>query len=217
MADDLKFDFDLEFRGAQFEASEGLQERADGLERSIEQLPRDLRELVLDHLQKVEEQLTQRHSRPYSPGQSRSRKRLRKRSGDLLKSIRESVNVTGTTIDELVGVIGSDLRYAAVQEEGATITKEDGYMTIPLDAALTSQGTKKKASARDWPNTFVKESRKGNLLIFQRRGNGIVPLYLLRKEVTIPPRLGMGQTFFDTRGRFIGPARKRVARRIMNG
>ncbi len=45
--------------------------------------------------------------------------------------------------------------------------------------------------ARDWDNTFVQRSRRGNLLIFQRNGPNITPLYLLKPSVRIQPRLGL--------------------------
>jgi hypothetical protein len=41
----------------------------------------------------------------------------------------------------------------------------------------------------------VQRSRKGNLIIFQRRGKDAVPLYLLKPQVTIKARLGMEKAF----------------------
>jgi hypothetical protein len=40
----------------------------------------------------------------------------------------------------------------------------------------------------------VARSRKGNLLIFLKKGGEIVPLYVLKDQVKIPRRLGMGVT-----------------------
>jgi hypothetical protein len=57
---------------------------------------------------------------------------------------------------------------------------------------MDSRGVPLRKRARDWQNTFVARSRKGNLIIFQKRGRkNIRPLYLLKPEVTIRPRLGM--------------------------
>jgi hypothetical protein len=64
-------------------------------------------------------------------------------------------------------------------------------LTIPLPAALDARGVPRKRSARDWDNTFVQKSRRGNLLIFQRRGREIVPLYALKPEVRVRARLGV--------------------------
>ena len=51
-----------------------------------------------------------------------------------------------------------------------------------------------QSSPRSWPNTFCTTSKAGNLIIFQKRGTSIVPLYVLKTQVTIPPRLGMRKT-----------------------
>jgi hypothetical protein len=59
-----------------------------------------------------------------------------------------------------------------------------------------------KPSARDWPNTFVRRSRRGNLIIFQRRGREIIPLYLLRKTVIINRRLDVYSHMQDEVGHF---------------
>jgi hypothetical protein len=72
--------------------------------------------------------------------------------------------------------------------------KRAKYLTIPLPAALNANGTPKKSSARAWENTFVIRSKAGNLLIVQKNGTQITPLYVLKPEVYIPPRLGLGAT-----------------------
>ncbi len=85
---------------------------------------------------------------------------------------------------------------AAVHERGATIrAKNAQYLTIPLPAALNKNGTPKRPTARSWPNTFVQRSKKGNLLIFQKKGKDIIPLYVLKKSVVIPKRLAFKEGF----------------------
>jgi hypothetical protein len=76
-------------------------------------------------------------------------------------------------------------------------------MAIPLPAALNANGTPKRPGPRSWSNTFVRESRKGNVIIFQRKGRKIVPLYLLRRKVRIPRRLGLRYTFRTTNRDFV--------------
>ena len=63
-----------------------------------------------------------------------------------------------------------------------------------LPAALNSHGTPRTKGPRDWQNTFVAKSKAGNLIIFQKRGSQIMPLYVLKTSVTIKPRLGMKKT-----------------------
>jgi hypothetical protein len=83
--------------------------------------------------------------------------------------------------------------YAAVHERldgtaGTTIRpKTAQFLTIPLAAAKTAAGVA-RGTARDFPNTFIARSKKGSLLIFQRQGKTIVPLFLLLKEVYVPAR-----------------------------
>ncbi|PIE12175.1 MAG: hypothetical protein CSA70_10550 [Rhodobacterales bacterium] len=64
------------------------------------------------------------------------------------------------------------------------------YMTIPLKAALKPDGTPRRV-AREWRNTRVIRSKRGVLLIVQRRGRRDVPLYALKKQVRVRARLGL--------------------------
>ncbi len=82
----------------------------------------------------------------------------------------------------------------SVHEDGAVIRKKGKMLAIPLPAALDSRGRPLKRGPRAWRNTFVARSRKGNLLIFQKRGKDIIPLFVLKDQVKIPRRLGMGVT-----------------------
>lgn len=106
--------------------------------------------------------------------------------------------------------------YARVQEYGATITpKRTKYLTIPLGAAKTAAGVT-RGSARNWPGTTLGRGRKGLTIFAQgaqvmraRRADGSrgrvntseyvtttsyrrgAPIFLLRKSVRIPGRLGL--------------------------
>lgn len=83
------------------------------------------------------------------------------------------------------------------------------YLAIPLEAAKTAAGVARGAPRSGlWVDTFVLKSKKGNLIIMGRKytvsrrgrttGYGLrrtwrigdlEPLFLLRKEVTIPARV----------------------------
>ncbi|MBS7812353.1 phage tail protein [Roseococcus pinisoli] len=122
-------------------------------------------------------------------------KTLSKRTGNLVKSIQDSVSVEGTTLNNLRGVIGSNLIYAKTQENGATIVpKHSKYLAIPLPAAMDSRGVPLKPSPRSWDHTFVAKSKAGNLIIFRREGTQVIPLYVLKSKVYVPPRLGLRAT-----------------------
>ena len=162
------------------------QQLATAMEGSSVPLRDDLRKA----LQLVAKKLMAEHSRPWNAGAGGGDK-LMVRSGEGLRSIAESIDVSGSTIDSLSGRISA--AKLSVHETGATIrAKSSGYLTIPLPAAMDSRGIPLRKRARDWANTFVTRSKKGNLLIFQKKGRReITPLYILKPEVTLRPRLGM--------------------------
>ena len=93
---------------------------------------------------------------------------LSKRSGALVAAIAGSVQVKGTTFEDIQGSIGAPgIPYARIQETGGIIrAKNVKFLTIPLPAALNANGTPIMKSARDWPNTFVAKTKAGNLVIF---------------------------------------------------
>lgn len=125
------------------------------------------------------------------------------RSGELRRSFTWGV---GTVSEDLIrkrAVYGtfhqgnlilrlkSDSKYAAIHEFGGTIIpKRAQYLAIPLQAARTRAGVG-RGSPRMFNNTFVARSRNGNLIIFQNQGSRIVPLFVLKKEVRIPARMGL--------------------------
>lgn len=147
-----------------------------------------------DFLGQVAEALAGRHSGAWPGGTTPQT--LSRRSGALIDAITNSVKVQGDTFNTVEGSIGAPgLVYGGIQEFGGTITPKKGkYLAIPLKAALNPNGTPIMKGPRDWPNTFCKMSKAGNLIIFQKRGTNIVPLYVLKTSVVIPPRLGMRAT-----------------------
>jgi hypothetical protein len=120
--------------------------------------------------------------------------RLSLRSGRGLRSIKDSIKVTQQP-GEVVGQISTGA--LTVHETGATITAKNArYLTIPLRAALDGRGVPLRSRARDWDDTFIARTPGGALLIFRKETGGtITPLYLLKKSVRIPKRLGMTEAF----------------------
>lgn len=188
---------DLRFRNRRFkDAARGLSFLAEELNKDFKRAGPVLKRELKRYLETIATALARRHGNPWPGGTTA--KTLSRRSGKGMTSIRRSVRVTGNTIETVRGRIGGS-KIMAVHEKGATIrARRATYLTIPLPEALNSNGTPKRRSARDWSRTFVAKSRQGNLLIFQRRGREIVPLYVLKREVKIPPRLGMAETIEKT-------------------
>lgn len=145
---------------------------------------------------------------------------LHRRSGHLAQSIQTSVYQDGASV--VTARIGSGVAnnrrmpYAEIHEDGGTITpKKAKWLTIPLEAALTPSGVPKKASAREWKNTFVGKSKGGALIIFQKVGKKtLVPLYVLKKSVRIPARHYMSETLEASKNYFLMAVRGSIERSL---
>lgn len=167
--------------------------------------------VLRDYLDHVAQELASKHSGAWPGGTTSTT--LSKRTGQAVNSIIRSVSVKGTTWETLTGQIGG-VHYLGIHEFGGTIRSKGKMMTIPLPAAMSARGVA-PPFARQWKNTFVARSRKGNLIIFQKRVNEIVPLYVLKNEVYIPPRLGMRQELEDQLPYFVSRAADQVVEDFM--
>jgi len=129
--------------------------------------------------------------------------RLARRTGTLAKSTRpRKVERKGKRV---VGGVVLGTKYAKVHvgEKGKVTTirpRRAQFLAIPLSAAKTAAGVP-RGRPRDFGNTFIQRSRRGNLLIFQKRLGGIVPLFALKKEVRIPARVHLEEVASAFAGR----------------
>ena len=123
---------------------------------------------------------------------------LKRRTGNLARSIQWRTVESKNGISLFVGsgvLTGGRVPYANILETGGVIRpKRAKWLTIPLRGALTKAGATKNPSARDFPNTFIKKSKSGNLIIFQKAKGGIIPLFVLKKSVTIPEKAYLSKT-----------------------
>jgi hypothetical protein len=173
-----------------------------------------LKEELRKFLNNVARSLARKHGGAYSGGTKAQA--LSARTGKSVASILNSVVVSGTTYNTTTGKIGGDYPLA-IHEYGGTIKSKGKLLTIPLPPALNKNGVPMRRSARGWQNTFVTRSRRGNLIIFQRRANGIVPLYVLKDRVSIKPRLGMRDELKTQTPYFVSKAVDAMVRKIMRG
>lgn len=172
----------------------GFREIDRGINTAFNKSARSISRLLRRSLNMIAAEMQERHGQPWREGGSPS-DRLYRRTGRGIRAIRESIKVRD--VNKLKDVRGSiRVKFPlSVHEHGATIRPRSAeYLTIPLPAAMDGRGVPRRRSAREWRDTFVARSRRGNLLIFQRRGTEIVPLYLLRREVQLPARLGFQET-----------------------
>lgn len=121
-----------------------------------------------------------------------------RRTGMLARALAHRVQPDSSGVFMEVGYVrsGADdqaLEYAATHEFGARVrAKQGGYLAIPLDAAKTAVGVA-RGKPRDFENTFVVRTKRGNLVIMQRRaGEQAVPLFALVKSVRIRRRPSLG-------------------------
>lgn len=90
---------------------------------------------------------------------------------------RGTVDVTGTF--KLQGRM-------ALREMGGIIKARNAeYLAIPLPDALGANGKPRKLTARHWRKAFVQKSAAGELLLVQRRGRKLIPLYALKRYLHI--------------------------------
>ena len=212
MADAYEINF--EFRNQRFQdAEKGLRAFADAIKKDWDGSAKALSVELRAFLDGVAKALAGRHSGAW-PGGTGAQS-LSKRSGVFVDSILKSVTVSGETFEAIQGTIGAGVPYAAIQEFGGTISPKNAkYLCIPLPAAMDGSGQPLRSSPRDWPNTFVKRSKAGNLLIFQKRGTSIVPLYVLKSSVVIPARLGLRKTLDAGLPYFVERAMDRMVARL---
>ncbi len=208
------FEINFQFRNKRFkDASIGLNAFADKLGKGIERAGPGLSKEMRKYLEGVAQVLANRHGNPWPKGTTDQN--LSRRSGKALRSIRSSIRVVGRKVNEIQGEIGG-VFYLKTHEQGATIrAKKSKFLTIPLPAALNKNGTPRVKKARDWDNTFVAKSKKGNLIIFQKRGKKIVPLYVLKTQVRIPKRLGMERTLKAGIPIFVDRAMDRMLKELL--
>ena len=184
----------------------GINEVAGRLDGGLDRSARIVSAEFFRYMKRVAQALFRKHSQAY-PGGTTSNT-LSTRTGAGIAGIVRGVRSTGSPVVlDSVAVTMAIPGSMAIHEDGAVIRQRPGgpLLTVPLPDALDERGVPLRLRARDWENTFVARSRRGNLIIFQRRGRRIVPLYVLKTSVVIPPRLGAeeeiqrGLSRFETR------------------
>ena len=107
---------------------------------------------------------------------------LKVRSGWLRNSLYNEIEETGS---QIIGRFGTrNIIYARIHKFGGLILPQRGqYLAIPLPGV--------KLKPREYLNTFVAQSKAGNLMIFQKwqgRGKTMRPLFILKKYIMMPER-----------------------------
>ena len=142
--------------------------------------------------QAVEQELRATALEMQAQAQANATQRMRRRTGDLLRSIVGRVEEQGSSLELVLGV-RKDLGYPWLQEQGGTITPKRGrFLAIPTGPALTGAGVHRYSSPRDVPGLRYQSIRGGamGLLVRDvpgRRARSEI-YYILVRRVTIKPK-----------------------------
>jgi hypothetical protein len=130
-------------------------------------------------------------------GQTTTPTRLAVRTGTLRAAFGAQVRRSGAnTVTARLGFL-QQARIARVHEFGATIRPRTAqFLAIPLPAARGRR-------PREFTHTFI---RKG--IIFQRVGSRVIPLFVLKRSVTIPARPVLRPTWLRYRGILLARLRR---------
>jgi len=130
--------------------------------------------------------------------------RLTSRTGALRRSFQ--TKVTGDSLNDLDArvysgsIAGKPIIYAIIHEFGGTVKAKKAYQKLPggpyLNIPLSGNKTKAgvtRYSAFDIFSAggFIIKSKAGNWIVMSK---GMIPMFVLKKQVHIPPRLA----FFST-------------------
>lgn len=169
---------------------------------TLDDFSRRLRELGEPQKRKalVRQRLTKAGLRGESLAKRLVTTRLKRRSGNLVNSIRHEIVESGTGQVSLVLTAGRlqsgrILPYARIQEQGGTVRPQRArYLSIPIHPdVLTGTGVSRFSSPRDVPVplTFIVSKKGSRLLINAETGE---PYYVLKRQVSITGRHFMRST-----------------------
>lgn len=108
--------------------------------------------------------------------------KLKTRTGQLRRSVTGRASLLGTVAQTIIGsgIFGRKaVKYARIQEKGGKIRPVKAKaLTIPFPGI--------KGVAANYPDAFIIKSKAGNMILVEKKGAGLRPLFTLKKEVTIP-------------------------------
>lgn len=181
-----------------------LKFNAKAFEKAVRAAPKLTRRSLAFRLEQIGDEFERRVDKRFTaklsgPFQSNHTKgRLANRTGTLRATMAHRVREDGKDLT-LRATIGdaATAHYVFTQEFGATIKpKRAKALTIPMPDNLTAAGRVRFKSARETEGVFLLKTPKGAFLVRKKAsGEGLDFLWVLKKRVTIPARLGFRSTF----------------------
>lgn len=116
---------------------------------------------------------------------------LKTRSGRLRNSIGSNIQEKDGRLAVYIGSgqrTGKPVVYANMLETGGMIRPvKRQWLTIPTQYAKTATGAG-NLRAREVPNGFFQRTKAGTLILYQGGKTRPVPMFILKKQVNIPPK-----------------------------
>jgi len=127
-------------------------------------------------------------------GRTGDKSTLHSRTGALKRAFNHSTVSNGSGQSLVIWVDNSVNKYWRTQEEGKTIRAKPGhFLSIPTGPALTPAGVSRYTSPRQIGDLFFVKNKKGTRMLARNNGGKLMVYFILKKEVTVPPRLGLAE------------------------
>jgi hypothetical protein len=203
-----------------------LQVKRKGADEALRNLAKNVQAEMVDELRRFGATWERNVKLNFGPGgkSARGGPKVRNRTGALRRSV--NFRLVPAQLAVVLSVGDKSTPYAGIQEHGGKVrAKGDGYLTVPLTAALsgsgavagsarirpaglrrTRSGKIRKVFKTDKGETFIFKSKTGKLFVALKPKSGAKfdpdkdLLYILKKEVDVPARLGAWDA-----ARFDGP------------
>lgn len=129
-------------------------------------------------------------------------------TGNLRQSIQVDLSELETDPLRPRALVGPDSRlapYARIQEFGGEIRAKGGALTVPIGVEGRRAATEAAGrGVRSLDLVFIKRKGGKNPLLARKRADGtIIPLFVLAKSVTLPPRPYIGPALVNARRRVL--------------
>lgn len=214
-----------------------------GVIRALSRLPgaldKEMRQAFKEHGLAFQARMIRERFVGFTGIRGREGGRNQNRTGMLRRSFGSEVYGGGDGKPLTLAVFSSGVQYARIQEYGGVVKpKRSKYLTIPLSDNQTPAGVTRYPSARELFQVYgeqirvAKSPKSGQLFIVSdgkpgsksKRGKNAETqwLFVLKKSVEIPPRLGFRATWTDStmvadRAKRLKDALDRAAARAMKG
>ena len=209
------FTIEFDFRGQRFsDAEAGLRAFYATLNADWEARPRRCRARWKAFLDQVVEAIAQRNSGGWPGGTTATS--LSKRSGALVNAILGSVTVNGTTFEDIAR-LDRRARHSVRAHPGDRRHHQRQERQVPLHPAAGGARRQRPADQVEparLAEHVLRQVQGRQPLIFQKRGTTIMPLYVLKTSVTIPPRLNMRTTLEAGMPYFVDRAMDAMVREV---